>query len=511
MKKIKNHSFIKLLYFLKSKTKSGEEGVALITALLVMMVTSTLAIAAFYVSLHSSSSSSIYQSRVKSIDAAQAGINLAYSQLQSSSLATFSSSSSCSISGSLATSGSNATTADYQVSISYYSSLPASGTGSCPFVSSTSNPYPVAAEITSSGYLASAPSNKRTMQSLVDLTPAPVFNNAIFSNSSLAIGNHLSLSGSSSNNANIYVNQNFTCSNNATIGGNVFVPSASGTATLSNSCNVNNNVWSTGDINLAGTANIGGNAISSSGSISLTNNSSITGNASAAGTVNVSSPATVSGNIYNHATLAAPPSQPFPQLSYSSAYNSWVNAGYTLNPTTSCSAAKTLINGWYGPGGTPPTTGTGKELVVINTSTGCTLSFSNKTVLSVLHSLAVITNGSISISQNFNASSADGLAHQIAFIVPSTTDCSTGGNITIGQSVTFNSPLSTFFYTPCTSPGAITIGGHFTNSGTMYGGNIKLNNLFTMTYVSPSVPGAPPPVSNSFNVDIVYQREINPA
>lgn len=499
IKKIKNHSFIKLLYWLK--INRGEEGVALITALLVMMVTSTLAIAAFYVSLHSSSSSSIYQSRVKSIDAAQAGINLAYSQLQASSSTTFSSPSSCSISGSLTTSGSNVTTADYQVSISYYSSLPATGAGNCPYVGTSSAPYPVAAEISSSGYLTASPSNKRTMQSLVDLTPTPTFNSAIFSNSPLNIGNNLSLSGSSSNNANVYVNGDFTCSNHATILGNVFVPN--GTATLSNNCSVNNNVWSTGDINLAGVANIGGNATSSSGSISLTNNSSITGNASASGTV------TVDGNspaaVYQHATLAAPPSQPLPQLSYSPYYNSWRAQNYAINSTTSCSTAQNDINGWYG-GSTPPTQ---RELLAIN-DPSCTLSFSNRTVWSVSHNFAIITNGSISISQNFTATSTDGLAHQIAFIVPypNISSCSTGdGNISISNRSIFQPPLSTFFYTPC----SVSIANKHQSNGAIYGGTVNLTNSFTMAYVPPSIPGAPLLSGNSFNVDIVYQREINPA
>lgn len=469
--------------------RKGEEGVALIAALMVMLATTILAISAFYLSYHSLTSASVYQYRVSSIDAATAGLNQTYAQIQSSSPTSLP----CTVSGQMTSTTPSKSTATYSVKISYYTSLPATGPGSCP-VSST----PVAAQITSTGSVPSQSFSPRTMSSFVNISPAQTFSSAIFSNSTLQIGNHMTLSGGASNQGNVYSNGNVICGNNATIAGSVFTPH--GSTTISGSCAVNQNVYSWGGISLGGSGSIAGNATVSDGGITMGNHSTIAGNASASSSITQSGASSIQGLITQYSSQILPPAQTLPPLNYSSAYNSWVAQNYTLNSVSTCTAAKALIEGWS-PGNMPS-----RELIAIN-DPGCNLSFSGLTNLSFNHSLAIITNGNTSFSQNSNFSSSNNTQHQFAVIVPASTDCSTSGNISIGQHTTFSPPLTTFFYTPCN----FTTSGYDQMTGSVYSNNVSIANQYDITYSPPSVPGSPPPASNAFNVDVAYQREVPPS
>jgi len=91
------------------RLRRDERGMALISAMLVMMVVTVLGIGAIAMSNHSLNATQVNRKQVQSIGAAEAGIDLAMNGLQSAAPP-------CSMSGTL-TSG--PTTSTYSVAITY--------------------------------------------------------------------------------------------------------------------------------------------------------------------------------------------------------------------------------------------------------------------------------------------------------------------------------------------------------------------------------------------------------
>src|SRR5437867_12311569 len=116
-----------------------EEGLAMITALLVTMIVLTLSVVMVQLSIHNSDSSAVNRGRVAAVNAAEGGINLVFSQVERNGYANLP----CTLDGDLTTTP----VEHYHVVVDYYPSYPPSGAQlTCPL-----GQNPAGAVITSTG------------------------------------------------------------------------------------------------------------------------------------------------------------------------------------------------------------------------------------------------------------------------------------------------------------------------------------------------------------------------
>ncbi|HMC70444.1 MAG TPA: hypothetical protein VKJ07_14915, partial [Mycobacteriales bacterium] len=246
---------------------AGEQGFAMVTALLTVVVAALLGAVAFSLAVHNESASAYDRARVQAVHGAEAGVDATIASLSVSAASTLP----CSASGST-TSTPHAT---WNVTIAYYATYPPSGTAmTCLPVGGVIGGAPAAAVMNSSGTVpVTGGSVRRTIQSQVRLTAVyGLFNKAIFSNSSPNLVNQLSLYGHNGNDADFYTNGSWACPNQTTVNGTVI---AQGTIDISNSCAISQDAWANGAITMANTATVNNNVTSSTSSLSMINNSRV--------------------------------------------------------------------------------------------------------------------------------------------------------------------------------------------------------------------------------------------
>jgi hypothetical protein len=131
--------------------------------------------------------------------------------------------------------------------------------------------------------------------------------------------------------------------------------------------------------------------------------------------------------------------------------------------------------------------------------------------VSIGKDLAIITNGSIALSQQSTWNSTGG-SHKLFLIRPWPADgnlsfcplpIGTGsyGNISVGNQSNFSSTLSVGLYTPCTA--AMSNQNAF--YGQVLGGNVSIGNNWSMNYRPIVIPGA---LVTGFTEDVAYIREV---
>jgi hypothetical protein len=483
---------------------------ALVSALLVTMIVSALALGAIAMANSSLNNTVTNRKQVQSIGAAEAGIDLAMNGLQSATPP-------CSMSGTLS---SGPTTSNYSVTISYYATFPPSGSAlSCASVQA-GTAIPLAAQLTSTGDTQAAGYGHRVMNALVQMTPvpSPAFDKAIFAQGTLTFNNKTTVNGSGKNNANIYTNTSFACSNNEYFYGYVY---SQGDITGSNTCGGSGDMWAAGAISLSGNGVLGGSmyaagcndtfkgcaaSASTSGNITVASNYSVAKNAVAKGTVSPTpcgSGHTIQGTCSTNSSPGPPPYYSFPIVDFVS--SAWTAAGYTVLDLTGSSC----------PAFTTSTLSALSTPTVVLTN--CNVDW-GKNTWSFKTDIAVFATGGFGSSNNVSFQSSTSTSHNFYMIVPShlfnsttaTTCNSSNGNISFTNQTTMNStsnPLVSFIYTPCN----VTINNNQSQVGQVYGGGtVTVQNQFNMNYQSLSVPGAiggtgAPPVS--YAIALSYMRE----
>ena len=491
-----------------------EDGIAMVTAILVSAVILMLSITAASLSIHSTNQSGLDRKKTQVIAAAEAGLDSAISLLQTKSTAQLP----CSLQGTLQTTPQQ----QYTVTVAYYAqtgtysnagapipcdasiglsatctSANASQTGLCPYravLTSKGSSLPVAL----------TPGSNRTMQSEVRLSPTYAsLSQAIFSDSAPSIANNTVINGYQGNDANIYTNGAFPCTNSVTDHGSVY---AQGTGTMTQTCHVGGDFWTNGSITMSNNSIVDGSAKSSTGSITLSNSATVQLDAMAFSTVTLNgSNAHVYGSRVQGWNGGPPPALSFTQILYDEP--GWITLGYTVhtdndpNATTRCTNAANYIKAL---GSTMPKT-------VEHITPACPLTLSGGTVN--LYDDLVIVNGdtasggAISLS-GITIQSGNSASHKAQFLVPysaaaaaacgtsSSPDFSTNNQVTITH-------LSEFVYTPCT----ININNHSGGDGAQfYGGTVLIKNQFTMTYLPFTIPGAGG--VSGYNAEVAYKREI---
>jgi hypothetical protein len=456
-----------------------EEGVAMITAILVSFVVLALSVASVELAVHNSEASGYDRRRVQAIAAAEAGVDYYFSHLSSTLLPSVQ----CSLSGTLT----NSPAGTFSVRATFYNSagapLPSSAGSQCPLPST-----PASVLVTSVGRGAAGSSPTRTMQAYADLFPgvtAP-FNNtgAIFGHNRISFTANANIGGSQYSDADLYSNGDITLAANSILYGNLFTQ---GSVTLQANSVAQKDVWADGSVTMQGNARVRGSVTSSTSSISLGGQSRIYGNARA-GTTNAGG--TVDGTRTANSPSSAPPTRPYPAFTYNQA--DWVAAGYTVRNYTNCAQAVTDIGNWWG-------SGSGDN--VVRVTGGCAMTFNSS--VTVRGNLAIVTDGSLTISNNVRFSPASGTGPwNLQFFVglSGITPCSFTANPNAGV----NADINTLIYTHqnCTvdmkSNSAIA-------QGQIIGGTVDVKHSMSFRYKQVAVPGTS---GGGLNGDVRYKREV---
>jgi hypothetical protein len=467
---------------------NGEDGMAMVIALLVSFVLLILSTVIVAQSIHDVQTSAYDRRRLTSLNAAEAGGSYYYAYLQSTTVA------SISCSPVTQTIASSPATATFTATPTFYdATTPNPNVMTCPFTNAS---YPASVLITTTGTVSGQ--TPRTMQTYVHLSPVfGGFGAAVLTNNGTNFANNFDIYGSSGNDGDVYIlNGDLTTSNAPNIRGNVYVPN--GGASIGGSANILGNLWANTNVMVIAPAGVNGNVISSTGSIG---GAGIIGGTATAGTTITN--AFVVGTKYPNTVSPQPPTQPFPQITYTATDNTnWINAGYTVVPfsgPTACTAARTYVEGasW-----------TTDTVVRITGPNPCTYSNSNNAIITVGHNLAIISDWGFNLSQksNWNAASTTKSVFFISTWPAPVTGCPASGSpdskdVTTGNNTNFNSFAQAFFYSPCT----INMNNQNNYYGQVMGGTVSIGQNYTMTYRPVLVPGYGS--VTSFREDIAYVRE----
>ena len=455
----------------------GEDGVAMVTAIMVSFVVALLSISAVSLAIHNTDASGYDRRRVMALDAAEAGIDRYYQLLSTtafSQVTTATGSSSCVLTQALTTTPATS----FTVTPTFYASDPDAGspTGySCPQTS----PVSTYVKLSSAGSVSGTSSPVRTMLSKARLTlnglslpPA-----AIFANQAVALNANIGVLGNGANNADVYSNGDVSVTTQSRIYGNLY---AQGSATISNgNFQLAGNLWAKNAVSVSG-GRIGGSVTSSASTIAVSGNTRVSGDAKAGSTITVSNPAQVLGTQSpNTPGIANPPSLTYPTYTYNS--SDWPG----IQTQTSCSGATTAISSW-----------TSGDLYI--RLTGClSLTVSSKTLPG---NLGILTDGSISFPSNTRWMSTTGVHNVYLF----TGMAGTCGDLSASSNSGISGPLQVLLFTPgaCT----VTVNSNSWNaSGQIFSGTVNFNSNTTMAYAPVSLPNGN---GTGSYVDVVYRCEI---
>ena len=269
-----------------------EQGMALIVSMMVAFVILMLSTVVVAQSIHSLNASGYDRQRLGSYNAAEAGANAWWEDLQTTALASLS----CTTKTAVMSSQPNQ--AQYSASATFYAA-DATTAMTCPMSSADPPSY---VKIVSTG--TSEGEAARQVETFAKLTPVYTgFGAAIMSVNGTSFGNNFEVFGDSGTDGDIYIlNGNLSISNSPVIWGSVYVPQ--GSLSMSNSSQIKGNIWSNGSASLT---TVGGWAKSSTGNIS---GGTVGGDATAPGTIT----STVAGTKYPGTNPGAVPTQTFPQI-----------------------------------------------------------------------------------------------------------------------------------------------------------------------------------------------------
>jgi Tfp pilus assembly protein PilX len=464
-----------------------EDGMAMITAVLVSGVVLLLSVSAINLAVHNTNASGYDRRRLAALNAAEAGIDYYYSQLN----VTASASLPCDVTRTLTTSPAGT----FTVTPTFYYTQ--TGTLSCPSGSTlgSSAPTPIGVLLHSVGTPSGLTSPSRTMESYVKLSvsqsgawPA----GALYGYSAVNLNSNTQIFGNGASNGDVYSSGSMSVASNSTIYGNLYVQ---GTVTLASNSDVKQDLWASGNITMNGNSKVRGSATSSGGGITLNNTSHLYGNASAAGAITKAGGAKIDGySTPNASGLSAPPSKTYPTFTF--VQSDWTAAGYppaqTFTGSTACTSAQTAITSWT----------SGNLLLRLNalSSPPCTLNPPTKTLPG---NVAIVTDGPVTFLKNTKWSAGAGSPFMVNFFVglagvAGSCDFSTQANSGIGAQ------LDALLYVPSTCALNLASNSSIT-SGQMYGGTINLNSNLSFAYKQITIPGQTP---TGFNEEVLYLREV---
>jgi hypothetical protein len=473
----------------------GEDGIALVTGLLVTAVVLILAVSALSISIHNTDASGYDRRRLQSIDGAEAGIDAYYAMLSSTRMSQIddvTGSTSCVMHGTLSGTPSVA----YTVTPTFYTASTESAAnliGACPHLFTLNTDPKFTSQyvvLRSVGVVAGQAAPQRTMTAKARLSAITTSSDfpaaAIYADSNATLSANIDLySASGRNDANVYAGGSITVTTRTSIRGSLYVQ---GNATIANG-----NFWARGDVWANGYVNISGGRVDGS-VISSTSTDTISGNtyvnnATAAGAINVTSPP---AHVYGTQSpftsgIGPPPSFASTLRTYTWNAADWPNY---VN-AASCAAAQTDLNNWT----------TGNLYIRL---TGCATftptTFPKQTNLP--GNLGIISDGSITLPIGMNLATSGG-PYKVFFMAGITGTC---GNFTANSNSGVGANLKTFIYTPTTCTATMESNSSF-SSGQIFSGNVIMKSNAPFTFEAVSFPGTNEEPVGAL-VDPVYRREV---
>ena len=477
------------------RTLDREDGLAMVTALLVTFVVFMLSIAVIRQAIHNVDASGYDQRRLRSVSAAEAGLNWAYNQLEYTEIADLWEGTG----GSPLTLDLGNGDVEVDVEVTYYEDE--EGLDPYDMSSPSAASPPRSLKITSVGVTALGV--ERTMESFAILNPVyGGINGAVITNSNLSITNQFNLAGDGSDNGDIIVESgNFSApSGIEQIRGNIYVPN--GSASVSTNAHIYGEVWANAGVSVSHPqADIDGDAKSTTAGVTVTSGV-VNGNAyyctgSAPG-------ANVQGSKIQTCALGKPPTFGFPFVRFSQ--TAWEELGYYVYdvPDTGneCTNARTYLEGsgagTYDDGAGVPAGNTG---VVIRISGTCSFDVTNNADIELGTNLAIVTNGAISLSNNSTWEGV-GATRDLFFMSPyngTSRNCPTQ-NVSVSTRNTFTN-VEVSVYSVCTA----TVANNNTFNGQIIGYNTVIQGNFSMNYRPVLIPGTD---VVGFEQDVAYIREV---
>jgi hypothetical protein len=453
----------------------SDSGIAMISALLAMMVMTSLAVGSFAVAAHNSDSSAQDRRRTQAIHAAEAGIDRFLSYLESAPV----SGTACSLaSESLSTTPPSS----FAVTVTYHPTPGDPTVIPCP-----PSVAPGDVVIRSVGTSAGV---SRTMEGdyLLVTTPGGTipFSGAIYSDSTGSWSGSSAITASPGPyGADVYSNSDYTLSGNAAVFGSVL---SQGAITLSGSTDVKQNATAHLGVTLSGSADVRADAQSGTAGVSTSGSAKIWGNAKYC---TGSAPQNTVGAKTQVCDSTVPTAKPWSQVQRTYVVGDWQGAGYAINtfsdPNACTNALSFLTSNW-----------SGKQVVYINST--CTLSLSGNTTVNLNGDLAVISNGALSLSGSTGFNSASAHTLYLWFNMATARPCSSNG-ISFSGNSSLSGSLTSQLYTPC----KVNFSGGTFGTGQIIGGQVTFSGNAGIVGYGVTDPGTS---QAGFVAKMVYKREV---
>jgi Tfp pilus assembly protein PilX len=488
----------------------GDDGVALVAAMAVVMLVGILMVIVVTIAIHESGSTGRERQRAVAVSTAEGQVDATMAQIQSAGLGSLPCGSS-STTASLAADSFHGT-----LDVVYYSGADASTQLSCNDVAAgtvTATSVYIKASDTSAP-IAGQQKAKRTVETMLKLTPVydNALNKAIFGDAGVVLSNKTVLRGSDGTpNADVYTKGSFACQNNEEFDGSIYVQ---GDVTMSNTCTVTGDVWAGGNITVTNpNTTIQGRALAF-GNIDL-GPGKLGQQARAKGSVQGDVCSTTGKCFSGDPTIKKPPSQPFPTIDWTSQAQF---QGYSTVVTFPDDAAS------CGMVTTGPNNGKADKVAQwivdhaasLHSSSTILDYCSNQPVLfqgvdmTLYSNLAIFAADGFSFSNKTKIAAAPGTATaadplDLYFIQPASSTCN-GDGISLDNQVTIDATVDTLMYSPCN----IRKANLSQITGQVYsGGTVQVDNQLDMTYEPLPVWGIIGAGTNikSYTGSVLYKRE----
>lgn len=449
---------------------SDDSGMALIASLGVVLVVSALSLVTFSMSFHNLDESATNRERIQSIAAAEAGINRMFALLETVTPETIQ----CSVTETLTTDPNS----------SFLATLYAdNGAGGVTQMTCPPASIPSQILIRSVGK-ALGPVPERTMESLVNMVPieGTLFGAyAIYSDDDLDIDSNVQVLGNDGADADIYSNGSIDLNSNVVVSGTAH---SQDEILLNSNAEVKKDVWALNRVELDSNSIVRRNVTSSTSSVTVLSDGHIYGDARA-GTSITAGGSAIDGVRIPNSPSGPPPQRPFPAFTFNAA--DWQSIGYTVQTFTSCTDAKTFIQG----------IASGNYVVRITSS--CELSWGGNSTINVRGNLAIISNGAFKLDSNAKFTAVGG-PHELYFIVglAGTGAC----NFSMQSNTSIGPNFFSLIYSPCD---VILSSNAFVVDGQVFAGQAFFNSNTSLTYRPLQGPGG---VITGYRVEPLYTREV---
>lgn len=452
-----------------------ERGIAMISAVLLVMAMTLLGTVAVGLAVHNSSQSANNRDRTLGVAAAEAGIDWYFSHLQNASPSTVL----CEKELVLP----STPQASVVVTPTFYD-----GAGNVLDCTSGSGVSDTPAEAVVRG-VGRGPGThpERAMEAKVELVAihGGIFGpGAVVSDTNIVFNSNADILGGDGNNADVHATGDIEFKSNSVVEGNAYIL---GSLLIDSNSEIKKDAWSSGSLELNSGAIVRGDAISSTSTITLNSNAHVFGDAKAGGSITLNGNSQIDGTQSPNTPSGNPPTKTFPDFTFEQ--SDWENDGYTVTSFSSCSDAKNHIEGLS----------SGDHVVRI-TST-CSLSWGGNDTVDVVGDLAIIHDGGFLLDSNARFRESGG-PHDLFFIVGLAENTTDGCDFEMNSSARLEGDLQTLIYTPCT---ARFKSNTFVTEGQVLGGEVLFDSNSSLTYKRVLAPGGD---ITGFEEDLVYLREV---